>query len=1137
MINGPKDGAGSILDDTRAVLRRDASPHSNNELQGRLTMNNSSLVCPRCQQVNEAGSKFCNQCGTALNTVCPQCGSDVQPGSRFCSECGTCLAPADDAASDRDKASDGERRFATVLYADLSNFTQISEQLDPEEVDHYITRIKQEMTEEIEYYDGTVNRYIGDELMALFGIPSAHEDDPILAVRAALGLHQRIRNLSAELDFESRMKFPLTLHSGVESGLIVAIYRGGLHSKYDVTGDVLNVAARLRELAAADEIMIGPHTQASVKAYFETRPREATRIKGKSEPMTVHEVIREKGILSRFDAAEERGFTEFTGRTDDLALLKDTLEQAAAGRSQFVTVEGEAGAGKTRLIYEFRRHARRRDCAIIEGRCQSYSQTTPYFPFIDALRFGLRLRDLDDPGKILDAALTNIRGIDPYLEKHIPAYLHLLSLKSEYALPESLHGKGLREALEQALVDMIIANARKQPVILIFEDWHWSDEASVSALKYLLSTIDIHPVMVVLSYRIEFDLEWEPRGNHRHLDLSPLGAGNTEDIVRSVLKAHELPQDLVKLIHERTGGNPLFIEEACYSLTGTGAVAVEEGRAVLTRDLSELPLPDSVQAIIASRMDRMDKTTREVVRLASAIGRQFSQRILAELYTNREPLDRALSKLKRQELIRQTRLEPEAEYIFKHVLMREVAYETLLHKMRLHLHTLIGDVLERLYPDRIDEHAALLAHHYTRGDNKTKAVKYALLAGDKAVALYANNEALPYFEDALRAAREMGDGTDGKRAYIEAVLRMAPVESNKKDRQQEQQNLFRALELAGDLDDRQSCSRILYWLGRVHYAQGQLRRAIEYAEQGLGVADELGDEALAAPCVNLIGRGYWQLSDFGTSARYTERSIAQLRKVGNKVEEATACGFAGALLCYMGDFDRAREYAEQGVVLARELENPFVEAANFHYRGIIHDQLGAWDAAIDDYATAAGIAERSGDVFRKYLIEFMQGRALTFRGDTDEARQLLEQSVQSARDLKTQFIFGQALAALAVCCLATGDAVRGRELSEEGVQAAIATGDRFSEALARRTYAECLAALGEEDTAAEEEYRRAVAIQEEIGVRPELARTYASFARFLDVRRHDGEAAKCRGEAESLFATLGMRWDLDNLSVGGSPTH
>ncbi|GJL80374.1 MAG: adenylate cyclase [marine bacterium B5-7] len=1018
-----------------------------------------------------------------------------------------------------------------MLYADLSKFTQLSEKLDPEEVDRYMERIKQEATEEIEYYGGTVNLFIGDEVMALFGVPSAHEDDPARAVRAALGLHQRIRNVGAELNFESRLGFPLTLHSGIESGLIVTINRSGLHGKYHVTGDVLNVAARLRELSAADEIMIGPHCYASVTDFFETHSRDPMQIRGKAEPMQVHQVMGEKSILSRFDAAEIRGFSQFTGRANDLAQLMSKLKLATTGNSQFVSVEGEAGAGKSRLIHEFRLLVKQFDYAIVEGRCQSYSQTTPYHPFIDGLRFGLRLQNLNDPDDILNASLQNIRKIDPALEKHIPAYLHLMSLESDYILPESLQGKSLREALEQAIVDMVVANSRKQPVIMVFEDWHWSDEASVSALKYLLSTLNIHPVMVVVSYRSEFDLQWESKSNHSHINLRPLDADNTADIMRSVLKAHELPHGIVEYVHERTDGNPLFIEEACYALIGTGFLNVKEGRAILRRELSELPLPDSIQAIIASRMDRMDTNTREVIRLASAIGRQFSQQILAELYSSRTPLDRALSTLKQQELIQQTRLEPDAEYIFKHVLMREVAYETILHKMRLHLHAMIGDVFERLYPDRIAEHTALLAYHYMRSDNQPKAVKYALLAGDKAMGFYANNEALPFFEGALEIAVDMGDVIEGRQLYIEAVLRLAQVESNNKNRQQEQNHLQHALQLASEVSDDRSRSQILYWLGRVHYAEGKLHSAIDYAEQGLEIADQLEDESLAAPCVNLIGRGYWQLSDFATSARYTERSIEQLHNVGNKVEEATACGFAGALLCYVGDFKRGQEFVEQGIHLARELENPFVEAANFHYRGIIYDQLGCWKEAIEDYTIAKEIADISGDVFRKYLIEFMQGRALMFQDKMDEAQELIEKGVQTGRDLKTQFIFGQALAAQAMCSLAFGDASHGCTVSEEGIQAAITTGDRFSEALARRANCECLAALGKDFSIIEEQYRMVISIQKEIGVRPELARTYACFAKYLDRQGKSSESMHYYDEAETLFSALGMNWDLNNLRI------
>ena len=321
--------------------------------------------------------------------------------------------------------SEGERRQATILFSDLSGYTAMNEKLDPEEVQELMSRIKTEAIRIVEHHEGIVNQFVGDEILALFGIPNAHEDDPIRAVSAALELHRTVREMSKEV--EPLIGRPLTLHSGINTGLIVTAVRDNREGKFGLTGDTVNTGARLLAQAKEDEILVSPETQHLISPYFRTQVLEPVNMKGKADPMVPYRILGKTTIQTRIQAAEQRGFTSYTGRDEELATLNACLEKTIQGEGQFVTVKGEAGLGKSRLIYEFCHNLDRKKVTVIQGRCQSFGVSTPYLPFLDALRRGLHLNEEDSPDELHEKVVTNVTKIDTALEQYIPIFLHLLS--------------------------------------------------------------------------------------------------------------------------------------------------------------------------------------------------------------------------------------------------------------------------------------------------------------------------------------------------------------------------------------------------------------------------------------------------------------------------------------------------------------------------------------------------------------------------------------------------------------------------------------------------------------------------------------------------------------------------------------
>lgn len=1098
------------------------------------------MKCSKCLFENREDAKFCLGCGERLSLHCPLCGKDLPMLAKFCDECGHDLSKpfvsneSLDSSQQPDLPPDtsgptvlpeGERRQATVVFSDLSGYTAMNEQLDPEEVEGIMSRIKKEAVRIVESYGGSVNQFVGDEILALFGIPTAHEDDPLRAVKAALELHEMVRHTSPEV--EGRIGKPLRMHTGINTGLIVTHLRDDRDGLFGITGKTVNTGARLRSQAGSDVILVGPETQKLIAPYFETVALEEIRMKGKAEPMIPFRVIRESKIHSRFEASELKGFTTYTGRDQELVTLYACLEKVLQKEGQFVTVVGEAGVGKSRLLYEFRHRLEQENVTVLQGRCDSYGSDIPYLPFIDALRRRLHLKEEDSPAELKEKAVTNIKAIDPSLEQFIPLYLHLLSIQSDYSLPAHFQGKELRKAIEQALVAMITLNTQHGPMVLILEDWHWSDDASQTALKHLIGVTAPYALMVVVTYRPNYPASWGYLSHHTPVMLKPLDASNTESIVKSVTGAAHLPEGLGELIYERTGGNPFFIEEVCYSLIEAGVVVVKNEEGTLTQSLDKLSLPDTVQAIIRTRLDRLDRNAKEALRLASVIGRVFSLRILERISSAKAALSESLEALKALEVIQQIQVLPEAEYTFRHVLTQTVVYESLLLQRRKEIHGAIGLTIEELYSQRLEEQAPILAYHYIRSDQQNKAIEYALLAGDQAAGLFANTEATTYYEQAFAISQTLRVSPQVQQWQIDAALKLAAVGITRQDIERDRRNMEQAHTLAEALNDERRLAQVLYWLGRIHYVLWSPKIAMEYAQQSLEIADRTADDALAAPPINLMGRVYYQLSDFTQASRFLERSIEQMRRIGNKVEESTASAFAGYVLAHLGEFGRALAHANHGIQLAQEIQNPFAEANAYHFRGCGFDQRGEWTRAIADYEKAIRIAEKAEDLFRLYMVKSWTGRAHAMIGEPGRGRELLEESSALAEKIGTKFWLAWQKTAHAACLFMLGELETGAQLCQEAIRLGEETNDKYVIAFANRPFAEILSRLEPSDPEkADRAILQAIRIQQEIDAKPELARSYVSYAHVLTGRGEKEKAKEYLARAIGMFQQMGMTWDL-----------
>jgi len=892
---------------------------------------------------NPVGAIVCAQCGTTLNKYCPHCRKSLPLNANFCLACGRALPQfSTEPPASTPLETSGERRPATILFSDLSGYTAMNERLDPEEVEGIMRRIKEHAVEIVERHGGIVNQFVGDEVLALYGITEAHEDDPIRAVRSALELHAFVRELSPEV--ERRIEQSLRMHTGIHTGLIVTNIRDTRDGRYGITGETVITGVRLKTEAKPDDILISRETQKLIAPYYETEVLQEVMLKGQARPSIPYRVTRKSHIQSRFEASEQRGFSHYIGRREELSILQLCLKQTIQGQGQFVTVMGEAGIGKSRLLHEFTASIDSERVTVLQGKCQSFGVNTPYLPFLEAFRRELNLTEETNPDELLSTARTNITTIDPSLAPYLPFYLHLLSIQTDPMITH-MQGAELRHAMQEAVAKFITLKAQRQPTVFILEDWHWHDEASDAALKHLISVMASHALLLLVTYRPEHSLSWETLRYHTSIILTPLDALDTQGIITSVLKARSLPEGLRDMIYERTAGNPLFIEEICHALAEEGLVVVKDGAASLTRPLKDLILPETVQSIIRSRLDRLDWKLKEVLRLASVIGRVFSVSVLEKLYQGPDDLHESLETLAGKDMVLPVRGYPDAEYMFKHVLTQQVTYATLLLQRRKILHSVVGRAIEELYRHRLQELVNLLHHHFSLAEDWHKAIRYAREAAEKA-------KRLSQFEEALRLLEQM-----------KAAISQLPHDRTRQER------LIDTL-----LEEERLCDT-LGWRERQQAVIDQIFSSLRFHQ----------DQARLAAAYLRQGDLYTQLGRFGDVDQALSESLFIRRALSDRAGESNALKSLSFLRWQEGKDHEAIACNEAALAIDRERGDPRAMFYDLTNLAPILQHLGDFKGALERLQEALQLEESQQDASNRMTILLNIANVYNKSGDLDQA--------------------------------------------------------------------------------------------------------------------------------------------------------
>jgi class 3 adenylate cyclase/tetratricopeptide (TPR) repeat protein len=734
------------------------------------------MKCPKCASDNPEKKKFCRACGEKLLSVCPRCGTENLPDDQFCGECGHTLTLAEPRA-----VPSSERKHVTALFSDLSGYSAMSEKLDPEEVKAIMDRIFGKIREVVARHDGTIESFMGDAVVAFLGIPHAHEDDPIRAIRAALEIHEIVRTLSPES--VQRIGRPFAMHTGINTGLVVtavAIEEGAL----TVAGDAVNVASRLSGIARPDEILVGESTYHQTKGTFSFEKLEPVSLKGKAEQVTPYRLLDEKPEMLRGLATQGLG-SPLVGRNAEVAAIRGCVNRLLDGQGGILSVIGEAGLGKSRLMEEIRRYFESKNLLWLEGRTLSYGQKMSYWPFKEILRQYAGITEDDGDAKAWEKFETKITGLYPTgSDEILPCLASLLGLEVKGEL-----GKNLKYLDGESMGRQVYLSSRRfferlastRPLVLVFEDLHWADESSTLLIEHLFPLVHRVPILLCGVSRPEVNApaarlqetalrEYERR--YTDIRLNPLSPTECTQLMDNLLEIENLPGRVRQVILHKAEGNPFFLEEIMRTLIDRKAVLREGTHWRSTPAIETLTIPDTIQGVIMARIDRLDEELKAVLRTASVIGRAFLYRLLKEVAEAVRELDTHLDRLTAAELIREKQKIPELEYIFKHALVQESTYESILLQKRRELHARVASVIESLFSDRLEEFSSVLAYHYAKAEDWNKAQDYLFKAGDQAGRIAADAEALFHYEQALETyARVFGDKWDPvQRASLERKM-------------------------------------------------------------------------------------------------------------------------------------------------------------------------------------------------------------------------------------------------------------------------------------------------------------------------------------------------------------------------------
>ena len=1037
------------------------------------------MKCHSCGCDNREGAKFCGECAAFLAAAlaCPSCGTSNPKGRKFCDSCGERLAEpvkpppppgprsytpkhlAEKILTSR-SALEGERKQVTVLFADVRGSTELASELDPEEWHSIMDRFFQILAEGVHRFEGTVNEYRGDGIMALFGAPIAHEDHAQRACYSALHLRDALRRYADELRIGKGINFAVRM--GLNSGEVVVGKIGDdLRMDYTALGHTANLAARMEQIAEPGRIYLAEATAQICQGFFALRDLGRHEVRGLAQPVGVFELEGVGRMRTRLDVSRSRGFSKFVGRQSEMAALEAALERAIAGNAQVVGVVAEAGTGKSRLCYEFAERCRARGVPVYEARGVAHGKAISLLPVLEFWRAYFGITEHDTARAARDKIAGRMVLLDETLAEGLSLVFDFLGVPD----PERPAPPLGPEARQRQFFDVIrrLARARsaREPAVLLFEDLHWFDRASEEFLENVV--VEIPPgnrTLVLLNFRPEYHAAWMQRSYYQQLPLLPLGPEAIAELLADLLGTDPSLAGLAEHVRERTGGTPFFIEEVVQSLVEAGVLQGARGSYRVERPAAEVAIPSTVQAVLAARIDRLPEREKRLLQTASVIGTKFSEPILkrvADLGDGELPA--ALHALTSAEFLYQEALYPEAEYAFKHPLTQEVAYSSQLADRRARVHAAVARAIEEIDSGKLGERAALLAYHWERAADARQAAKWHRLAAEW-VGFNNSAEALRHWGSVRQLLDTLPETPESlaERAAVRAHIMIHLARLG--DPEDQTTSLFReGRELATRSGDPHVLSQVLNGFGYVRlYTIGAVEEALDPLLEATRRADETEDLGLRVAVRYGLCSARWNAGRFRECLATAEEGLrivhGNLDRGADRIGFSPSLGlssFRGAALSQTGHPREGAAELDRVIERARTSQQlmPLYLSHAFHV--LRCEVTGEAAPALTHSRQAVDYAERTGNQAGRIYAYFTLGLANVLNRAWHEALEALGTALTIGRERRLQCWAGCTLGAMAAAHLGLGDRAKALATAEEALAVCRRRGTRIWEFSAQLT--------------------------------------------------------------------------------------
>jgi class 3 adenylate cyclase/tetratricopeptide (TPR) repeat protein len=1103
------------------------------------------MDCSACGASNPSEARHCRDCGAALVLPCADCGKPVPLSNWFCGNCGAKFERGLSAGF-RDEGNslaapvqlpqhlarrildtrgllEGERKQITVLFADIKGSTTLIEDLDPEDAELRLRPALDAMINAVHRYEGTINRVQGDGVMALFGAPLAHEDNAVRAAYAALEMQ---KGVAAACDADIAIR--VGLHAGE---VLVRAIHNDLSVDYDAIGPTVHLAARMEQMAPPGTIYCTANVMRLAKGFVNAQPLGEVSVKGIRHPIDLFQIVGHTSARTRWEVTAARGLTPFVGRQSEVARLQRALDLAGAGHGQVIAVKGQAGTGKSRLVHEFLQSAHLSDWTVLKAAAAAYRRGTPYLAISNLLRSWCEIPEQASPAearrRLHDALATLPAGSSTYL----PALHSLLELPVEDPDWPTLDPAVRRQRMMSTAKDLFLRCAQNRPLLLWFEDMQWTDVETRDVVAGLVDVMGDSRLLMVLTCRPEYEANWESKVCVTAVNLDPLESNAADQLARALLGNSAANAELRALIVERTGGTPLFMEETIRTLVESGVLRMRQSGYELTREVREIQIPETVQSVIAARIDGLSPKRKTLLQIASVIGTEIPIMLLREVVDLAEgELQNLLAELQAAQFLYETPNATSLQLKFRHDLVHEVVYGGLITAKRQMLHARVLRAMESRSRDNPQDLVESLAHHALNGALWKEAVTYLCQAGDKAVELSAYQEAGAFFEQALQALTHLPQDHERVREGIDVRLKLRPIFGATANYSRLEHCLAEAETLATSINDLPRLAAINVARSFVHNWRGELDASIQCGLRARGIAREIGDRAVDVGAGFYLGQAYMWRGDFRQSVAVLEDNLSWIdgplrhQRIGTTGTGSVLClGMLGASHGRLGNFEAAIDIARKACLIAEEVQRPADITLAYWWAGFILSHRGDVPAALQALEHGFEVCRASQINFLVPILSTSLGYTYALAGRPAEGIPLLTRALGFSRGSK--FTYGEAWSSvyLGFAKVLANDYDGMLDHARGVLELSRAHKYRAIEVDALRLLADIYRdGPAPDDEKAERHYLQAREICLELGLRPEYARCQIGLGQILLRSGREAEAERLFEQASELCHGMGL---------------